>query len=72
MVALPPGTVLTSSGAVCFPVSNLVFYLDQYAARAGIGYADVIVRRWQEATGEVAVLEGETCNYNEIKLQRSL
>ena len=35
-------------------------------------YADVIVRRWQEATGEAAVLEGETCNYNEIKLQHSL
>jgi DNA modification methylase len=35
-------------------------------------YADVIVRRWQEATGEAAILEGENCNYNEIKLQRSL
>jgi len=35
-------------------------------------YADVIVWRWQEATGEAAVLEGENCNYNEIKLQRSL
>jgi DNA modification methylase len=34
-------------------------------------YADVIVRRWQEATGEAAVLERETCNYNEIKLQRT-
>jgi DNA modification methylase len=35
-------------------------------------YADVIVWRWQEATGEAAVLEGENCNYNEINLQRSL
>jgi DNA modification methylase len=33
-------------------------------------YADVIVRRWQEATGEVAVLDGEDRTFADIAASR--
>jgi DNA modification methylase len=33
-------------------------------------YADVIVRRWQEATGEAAVLEGEDRSFADIAAAR--
>jgi len=33
-------------------------------------YADVIVRRWQEATGEAAVLEGEDRIFADIAVVR--
>jgi DNA modification methylase len=33
-------------------------------------YADVIVRRWQEATGEPAVLEGEDRTFNDVATVR--
>jgi DNA modification methylase len=33
-------------------------------------YADVIVRRWQEATGKKAVLEGEDRSFDDIAVSR--
>ena len=35
-------------------------------------YADVIVRRWQEATGEAAVLEGEDRTFDDIAAARGV
>ena len=35
-------------------------------------YADVIVRRWQEATGEAAVLEGEDRIFADIAAMRGV
>jgi hypothetical protein len=35
-------------------------------------YADVIVRRWQEATGEAAVLEGEDRVFADIAAARGV
>jgi DNA modification methylase len=34
-------------------------------------YADVIVRRWQEATGEAAVLDGEDRTFSDVAEARS-
>jgi DNA modification methylase len=33
-------------------------------------YADVIVCRWQEMTGQQAVLEGSGLNYDEVSRER--
>lgn len=33
-------------------------------------YTDVIVRRWQEATGEAAVLDGEDRTFDDITTAR--
>jgi hypothetical protein len=35
-------------------------------------YADVIVRRWQEATGEAAVLEGEDRVFADVAAMRGV
>jgi DNA modification methylase len=35
-------------------------------------YADVIVRRWQETTGEAAVLDGEDRTFTEVAAARSV
>jgi DNA modification methylase len=35
-------------------------------------YADVIVRRWQEVTGEAAVLEGEDRSFADIAAMRGV
>jgi hypothetical protein len=37
-----------------------------------LAYADVIVRRWQEATGEAAVLEGEDRVFADIAAMRGV
>jgi hypothetical protein len=34
-------------------------------------YADVIVRRWQETTGEVAVLEGDDRSFADVAALRA-
>jgi DNA modification methylase len=35
-------------------------------------YADVIVRRWQEATGEAAVLDGEDRTFSDVTTVRGV
>ena len=35
-------------------------------------YADVIVRRWQEATGEAALLDGEDRSFDDIAAARGV
>jgi hypothetical protein len=34
-------------------------------------YADVIVRRWQEVTGGIAILDGEDRPFNEVMTARA-
>ena len=67
----PSDTVLD-----CFGGSGTTMIAAERTGRRAVlleidpAYADVIVRRWQDATGEAAVLEGEDRTFNDVAAVR--
>jgi len=62
----------------CFAGSGTTMIAAERTGRRGVlleidpAYADVIVRRWQETTGEAAMLEGDDRTFSDVAAARGI